>query len=71
MLGEFMAVRIQLRRDTSQNWTLNNPILASGEIGFETDANKFKVGDGVKDWSTLSYASAESSGPHPFLLMGV
>ncbi|KKL07037.1 hypothetical protein LCGC14_2590060, partial [marine sediment metagenome] len=32
-----MAVQIQSRRDTAANWTSNNPTLAAGEIGIETD----------------------------------
>jgi hypothetical protein len=27
--------RIQLRRDTADNWTATNPILAEGEIGYK------------------------------------
>lgn len=42
-----MAVRIQIRRDTSTNWSTNNPVLYPGEIGFETDTNKFKIGPAV------------------------
>jgi hypothetical protein len=43
-----MAVRIQLRRDTSTNWTTNNPVLYPGEVGLETDTLKFKVGPVVE-----------------------
>lgn len=52
-----MATKIQLRRDTKINWTNNNPILADGEIGFETDTQpyKFKVGDGRTPWNSLVY----------------
>jgi hypothetical protein len=42
-----MAVRIQIRRDTSANWSANNPVLYPGEIGFETDTKKFKFGPAV------------------------
>ncbi len=45
----------QNRRDTAANWTANNPILLSGQIGLETDTNKFKWGDGVTAWNSLSY----------------
>lgn len=48
---------IQWRRDTAANWTTVNPILASGEAGFETDTNKFKLGDGTTAWSSLTYKS--------------
>lgn len=57
-----MATRIQHRRDTASNWTSNNPTLAAGEIGFETDENKFKIGDGSTAWNSQDYAGG-SSGP--------
>ncbi len=50
-----MATRMQQRRGTAQQWTDANPVLAAGEIGFETDTNQFKIGDGVNLWSALSY----------------
>jgi len=50
-----MATRMQQRRGTATQWTDADPILASGEIGFETDTNQFKIGDGVNHWSDLSY----------------
>lgn len=50
-----MATRMQQRRGTASEWTSANPILASGEIGFETDTNQFRIGDGVTNWSNLSY----------------
>ena len=37
-----MAVRVQLRRDTAANWTSANPVLASGEMGFESDTNGYQ-----------------------------
>ena len=50
-----MATRMQQRRGTAAQWTSANPVLAAGEIGFETDTNKFKMGDGVNTWSNLTY----------------
>jgi hypothetical protein len=50
-----MATRMQQRRGTAAQWTAADPILAAGEIGYETDTNQFKIGDGVNAWSTLSY----------------
>lgn len=50
-----MAVQIQLRNDTAANWTSANPILAVGEIGIETDTDKFKVGNGINTWSARPY----------------
>jgi hypothetical protein len=51
-----MAIRIQLKRDLSQNWTLNNPILLNGEIGIETDTLLFKIGNGGRWNDQTSYA---------------
>ena len=56
-----MATRIQLRRDTLSNWTTINPILGEGEIGIETDTNKFKIGNGILNWNVLSYYSESST----------
>lgn len=53
---------IQNRRDTAANWTSVNPILASGEIGVETDTNKFKLGDGTSTWAQLDYQTG-TQGP--------
>jgi hypothetical protein len=50
-----MATRMQQRRGTAAQWTAADPILAAGEIGYETDTNQFKIGDGVNAWSDLSY----------------
>jgi hypothetical protein len=50
-----MATRMQQRRGTAVEWTTANPILGAGEIGFETDNNQFKIGDGVNRWEDLSY----------------
>lgn len=50
--------------DTSTNFTTNNPILKSGEIGIESNtlstSPKFKIGDGVTAWNSLPYAAASS-----------
>ena len=56
-----MATIIQLRRDTAENWIEANPILAEGEPGVESISDAtvvFKIGDGVRPWSELPYASA-------------
>jgi hypothetical protein len=50
-----MATRMQQRRGTEAQWTSADPILAAGEIGFESDSGQFKIGDGVNHWSDLSY----------------
>jgi hypothetical protein len=54
-----MATKIQVRRDSSSNWTTTNPVLSEGEIGFETNTGKFKIGNGSSVWSSLDYFGGE------------
>jgi hypothetical protein len=46
---------MQQRRGTAAQWTAANPTLAAGEIGFETDTSKFKMGNGSSAWTALTY----------------
>ena len=46
---------IQFRRDLAANWTTTNPVLAAGELGYETDTTFFKIGDGTTAWASLPY----------------
>jgi hypothetical protein len=50
-----MATRMQQRRGTASQWTSANPILNAGEMGWESDTNKFKIGDGTNHWADLDY----------------
>lgn len=53
--------RIQNKYDTEQNWTTNNPVLLNGEliiVSKEDGTIGFKVGDGVKKYSELSWATS-------------
>ena len=50
-----MATRIKLRRGTAVQWASANPTLSLGEFGFEYNTQRFKIGDGINDWNTLSY----------------
>lgn len=49
-----MATRIQNRRGTAAAWAAQNPVLADGELGFETDTKIVKLGDGVTAWNDLT-----------------
>jgi len=53
-----MAQKIQMRRDSVENWLDVNPILARGEWGIafdgtSTDVIAIKIGDGESDWESL------------------
>jgi hypothetical protein len=50
-----MATRMQQRRGTALQWTTADPILNAGEMGWESDTNKFKIGDGINHWDDLDY----------------
>ena len=56
-----MSQQIQLRRDIANNWLSNNPILAEGEIGIETDTVQIKIGDGTTAWVSLPYHIASNA----------
>jgi len=53
-----MAVRIQFRRGTATEWSTANPILAEGELGYESTSKAIKFGDGVTAWNSLGVAAA-------------
>jgi hypothetical protein len=58
-----MADTIKQRRGTAAQWTSANPILALGEVGWETDTRKGKLGNGIAAWNSLDYiAGAEGGG---------
>ena len=56
-----MANKIQLRRDTTANWTSSNPTLSQGEIGYELTTGKIKIGTGTTAWNSLSYLTIATS----------
>jgi hypothetical protein len=57
-----MPYRILLRRDYAENWNYNNPVLMTGEPGYEIDTEKIKIGDGQSPWTDLPYYSG-ATGP--------
>ena len=67
-----MATKIQVRRDSAANWTSNDPVLDSGEFGYETDTGLFKIGNGSSAWSVLPYFSGGGGAGYAdiFLMMG-
>lgn len=54
-----LNIRIQLRNDTAENWTTQNPILLKGEMGVENDTGKTKIGNGTDHWKTLKYSGVD------------
>jgi len=60
-----MATRMQQRKGTAAQWTGANPVLNAGEIGWESDTNKFKIGDGTNHWADLDYFADINSTANP------
>jgi hypothetical protein len=58
-----MAVNdlIQIRKGTASAWTSANPVLASGEPGYDLSNNILKIGDGISNWSSLGSINLNSS----------
>ena len=54
-----MATVIQVKRGTAAAWTSANTVLTAGEIGFESDTKKMKVGDGSTAWTSLAYTATD------------
>lgn len=52
-----MPSRVLIRRDTSSNWSSVNPVLADGEIGYDTTLDRIKVGDGASGWNALPFTT--------------
>lgn len=72
-----LNTRIQLKYDTYENWTTNNPVLLAGEVAVTTvqsaqapvsqvPAILFKVGDGTNNFNTLNWASAIAADVYPW-----
>jgi hypothetical protein len=56
------GARIQLKRGLAAQWTASTTVLLSGEIGYETDTDKFKIGNGTSLWTSLPYFNGNLTG---------
>ena len=77
MANTTLNTRIQLKYDTYENWSSNNPVLLAGEIAVTTvqsaqspvsqvPAILFKVGDGTNKFNALNWASAIAADVYPW-----
>ncbi len=67
MATNTLKTRLLLRNDSLENWESINPVLLKGEVGVAWSADvaqppRCKVGDGVKTWQELPYATVEVDG---------
>lgn len=52
-------IQFQFRRGTSSEWTSANSVLAAGEMGIETNTDRFKIGNGSTAWNALAYGGIQ------------
>jgi hypothetical protein len=46
---------INNQRGTAAALTATNPVIADGQVVYETDTGRIKIGDGVTAWTSLRY----------------
>lgn len=56
-----MADLIKLRRGTAAQWAATNPVLATGEAGYDSTNNELRIGNGTTQWSGLTPIAATVS----------
>lgn len=52
---------ITVRKGTATEWSTQNPVLDSGELGYDVTNKIFKIGDGTTAWNSLSNHNHASS----------
>jgi len=64
---EKLAQRVIIRQDTPDGWLKNDPVLESGEFGYEIGYpnGKIKIGTGSTRWSELPYLMARGPSGQP------
>ena len=62
---------IQARKGTATDWSTQNPVLASGELGYDLTNRALKLGDGNTAWNNLSSINLSSSNITDFPFKGL
>ncbi|MDR1093408.1 MAG: hypothetical protein LBL66_04595 [Clostridiales bacterium] len=57
MANKTLNATLIIRHGTAAEWAAQNPILKKGELGYEIDTGKSKIGDGITEWNDQKYAS--------------
>ncbi len=58
MSEKSVDARVKHKKDTSANWTKNNPVLLDGELVIvitNSGEERFKIGDGTKKYRQLPF----------------
>ena len=56
-LAELEAAIGKIITKSNAEWTAQNPVLPLGELGYESDTGRAKMGDGVSHWNALVYSN--------------
>lgn len=48
-----MILKVKPKTDTAERWETFNPVLAEGELGYDSTNKILKIGDGATPWSSL------------------
>lgn len=59
-----IQTRTQLPVYTAETLAAKNPVLLKGEVVYESDTRKHKVGDGTTAWNSLPYAGGRRYARH-------
>jgi hypothetical protein len=54
-MAKVITTTFKIRRGDSSVWMSNNPTLADGELGFELDTGRLKIGRDALEWNALPY----------------
>lgn len=50
---------------TADEWMIENPVLLSGQPGYEQDTGKLKIGNGISSWAVLGYLTGAGGSALP------
>lgn len=59
--------KIQVRKGIASDWNSANPVLASGEPGYDTTNGALKIGNGSLSWNQLNYVGVLGTGTTNFI----
>ena len=59
--SRYVTARLSIRRGLKDAWEQENTILLDGELAWESDTKRLKVGDGVSAWNDLPYYTVGDS----------
>lgn len=58
-MAEKIPIRVQHKRMSLSEWQESSLILLDGELGYETDTGKAKIGNGISRYRDLKYVAGE------------